>query len=105
MYFHLYFIIFTTLEDGGWSSWEEWSSCSVSCGVGVHSRSRSCTNPAPLGGGKDCSGNNIESSTCDAGICAGKCSVAFLRNLFWVFFSIHVVNMLTCSRNGFLQNI
>lgn len=59
-----------TFEDGGWSSWEEWSSCSVSCGVGVHSRSRSCTNPAPLGGGKDCSGNNIESSTCDAGICA-----------------------------------
>lgn len=69
--FYLYFIIFTTLEDGGWSSWEEWSSCSVSCGVGVHSRSRTCSNPAPLGGGKDCSGNSIESSNCDAGICAG----------------------------------
>lgn len=77
IYIHLEFIISTTLADGGWSSWEAWSSCSVSCGVGVQSRSRKCSNPAPYGGGKDCSGNSIESSTCDAGICVGECSVVF----------------------------
>lgn len=77
IYFHHDFIFSTIIADGGWSSWEAWSSCSVSCGVGVQSRSRRCSNPAPYGGGKDCSGNSIESSTCDAGICVGKCSVVF----------------------------
>lgn len=77
IYFHHDFIFSTIIADGGWSSWEAWSSCSVSCGVGVQSRSRRCSNPAPYGGGKDCSGNSIESSTCDAGICVGECSVVF----------------------------
>jgi len=39
------------LVNGGWSSW---SACSVSCGVGV--LTRTCTNPAPACGGAGCSG-------------------------------------------------
>lgn len=50
-----------------------------------------------FGGGKDCFGNDIELSICDVGICVGKCLVVFLRNLFWCFFFIYVVNMLICS--------
>lgn len=31
--------------DGGWSGWSAWSVCSRSCGVGVQSAERQCTQP------------------------------------------------------------
>ncbi|KAI8487892.1 hypothetical protein Bbelb_343400 [Branchiostoma belcheri] len=55
--------------DGGWSSWGEWSSCSVTCGYGSQSRSRTCTNPAPAYGGADCAGSAQETRQCNAGSC------------------------------------
>ncbi|XP_078333125.1 SCO-spondin-like isoform X2 [Crassostrea virginica] len=60
----------TTVVNGGWSSWTSWGSCSVSCWNGIQTRSRSCSNPAPANGGHSCSGDNVESKTCTAGICA-----------------------------------
>ncbi|KAK3601709.1 hypothetical protein CHS0354_016068, partial [Potamilus streckersoni] len=53
--------------DGRWSDWSTWqnlSSCNVTCGGGVKSiaRSRSCTNPTPQNGGSECNGTLIESS-------------------------------------------
>lgn len=55
--------------DGAWSEWSPWS-CGSSCGVsGVKLRSRTCINPQPLNGGKDCAGESYEviEETCDTG--------------------------------------
>ncbi|XP_002157334.1 coadhesin [Hydra vulgaris] len=53
--------------DGGFSEWSEWSLCSESCGKGLNKRERSCNNPSPSNGGKDCSshGSNTESRECE----------------------------------------
>ncbi|XP_052807330.1 semaphorin-5B-like isoform X6 [Mya arenaria] len=40
--------------NGGWGLWLDWSTCSVSCGGGVRSRSRSCNDPTPVGEGRLC---------------------------------------------------
>ncbi|XP_018496375.1 netrin receptor UNC5C [Galendromus occidentalis] len=50
--------------NGSWSPWGAWSECSSKCGRGHRSRTRSCTNPPPRNGGKDCYGNYIEKSEC-----------------------------------------
>ncbi|XP_071171034.1 SCO-spondin-like [Mytilus edulis] len=50
--------------NGNWASWTTWTSCSLSCGSGISSRSRACSNPAPANNGLDCSGSGSESKTC-----------------------------------------
>ena len=42
--------------DGGYSEWSNWSECSKPCDIGVMSRSRTCTNPEPSFGGRNCTG-------------------------------------------------
>ena len=55
--------------NGGWSYFGGWSQCSVSCGRGTRSRSRSCTNPAPVYGGANCQGQNMLSEYCNTQPC------------------------------------
>nr|AKN21725.1 PKD1L-2 [Schmidtea mediterranea] len=51
--------------NGNWSSWNTWSSCSVSCGSnGIMQRSRLCNNPAPSNAGQDCSGLSTDTQSC-----------------------------------------
>jgi len=57
--------------DGNWGDWSSWSACSVTCGSGSKSRSRSCDNPAPVLGGKDCSGDAAQQVDCNDGVCPG----------------------------------
>ncbi|XP_035688793.1 SCO-spondin-like [Branchiostoma floridae] len=54
--------------DGGWSNWGSWSGCSVTCGVGTRTRSRPCTNPAPVNGGANCVGQAQQTEPCSAGV-------------------------------------
>jgi len=56
--------------DGGWSAYSAWSSCSKPCGGGEQSRTRTCTNPAPQHGGKDCVGDAKETRKCNESPCA-----------------------------------
>jgi hypothetical protein len=52
------------LVHGEWSDWGNWSSCSVSCGEGRQLRFRSCTNPKPQHGGRDCRGPREDQRAC-----------------------------------------
>ncbi|CAH1774414.1 unnamed protein product [Owenia fusiformis] len=52
--------------DGAWTAWSAWSSCISECGEGQSERRRSCTNPAPSGGGNTCSGESQESRKCES---------------------------------------
>ncbi|KAI2651405.1 Complement component C7 [Labeo rohita] len=47
--------------EGVWSCWSAWSSCSR----GQKSRTRSCNNPAPRNGGRNCIGETIERKSCE----------------------------------------
>ncbi|XP_052813147.1 semaphorin-5A-like [Mya arenaria] len=51
--------------DGQWALWSTWSTCSGSCGDGVETRNRSCSDPAPAYGGKVCPGHDIETNPCN----------------------------------------
>ena len=66
--------------DGGLSTWSSWSQCTLSCNGGTRSRTRSCTNPAPAGNGKDCSalGDKLETESCNDNPCKG-----LYVNYFW----------------------
>ncbi|XP_031556838.1 uncharacterized protein LOC116293537, partial [Actinia tenebrosa] len=55
--------------DGNWSDWGPYGDCSVSCGNGVQTRSRNCTNPKPQGGGKKCEGEATSSQACNTNPC------------------------------------
>ncbi|KAL4223330.1 hypothetical protein ACF0H5_016801 [Mactra antiquata] len=55
--------------NGGWTTWTDWSGCSVTCGAGLERRSRDCSNPPPGPGGKDCVGNNDDMKICMETIC------------------------------------
>ncbi|KAM9839429.1 LOW QUALITY PROTEIN: SCO-spondin [Aulostomus maculatus] len=56
--------------DGGLSPWGPWSPCSLSCGgLGLKTRSRGCTQPAPAHGGRGCQGPYLETNYCQVPDC------------------------------------
>lgn len=55
--------------DGGWSDWTDWSQCSVSCGGGTQTRTRTCSNPMPMFGGADCQGDSLQTQACNVDPC------------------------------------
>lgn len=69
----LYFTCFISV-DGNYSEWSEFMQCSVTCGKGVQTRSRSCINPPPQHGGKNCSafGPPVETKECNLKECPSK---------------------------------
>ncbi|EDO35765.1 predicted protein, partial [Nematostella vectensis] len=58
--------------NGGWSDFSKWSSCTKSCGGGIMSRTRTCTNPKPANGGQECKGDETETKACGTKKCEGR---------------------------------
>ena len=63
-------VLFLVAIDGGYTEWSE-SECSVTCGEGTKILTRTCTNPSPSCGGKNCSelGPDLTTIPCDEGEC------------------------------------
>ncbi|XP_047126186.1 uncharacterized protein LOC101238552 isoform X2 [Hydra vulgaris] len=64
--------IYTTVQpvvNGNWASWESWSVCSRSCGVGIRIRARDCSNPRPGPKGTPCNGGSFEYEPCNTETC------------------------------------
>ena len=56
--------------DGGVGTWSSWTPCSKLCGGGSQSRERSCDNPTPKNGGKDCDASQLkETNRCNTEEC------------------------------------
>ncbi|KAI6654174.1 Coadhesin [Oopsacas minuta] len=55
--------------DGMWGEWNDWSSCTATCGDGTITRNRECNNPAPSHGGVDCVGMNTSVQSCNERNC------------------------------------
>ncbi|XP_069121387.1 uncharacterized protein [Argopecten irradians] len=56
-------------RDGGVSTWQPWSLCSVTCGGGTRTRSRTCDNPLPIDPGTGCSETLDDSKDCFTNAC------------------------------------
>ena len=59
------------LVDGGMSQWSDFTDCSEKCGVGSQERQRTCTNPPPSFGGKQCGGEFLQVQECKIKDCPG----------------------------------
>jgi hypothetical protein len=56
-------------QHGNWGSYGNWGSCSQTCGPGTQTRTRTCSNPAPMHGGNQCTGSGAESRSCTVKSC------------------------------------
>ena len=71
-YTHHFTNVFVQLHyavHGGWSSWLEVTSCSVSCGGGTKVLVRECNEPVPAHGGNDCDGVPYKVESCNTCPC------------------------------------
>ncbi|XP_019124378.1 properdin [Larimichthys crocea] len=50
--------------DGSWGSWSPYSSCPVTCGVGLQVSNRRCDSPAPIHAGLPCPGEGRRTTIC-----------------------------------------
>ncbi|XP_060583745.1 coadhesin-like isoform X2 [Ruditapes philippinarum] len=58
-------------SDGGWAVWTSWGNCNVTCGRGVQTRTRTCSNPSPSSLGQYCKGDSLQVKTCETRSCTG----------------------------------
>ncbi|CAH8874719.1 unnamed protein product [Trichobilharzia szidati] len=93
---------------GDWSNWSSWSACSRTCGVGLQSRERECTQPQPQFGGRLCRGSAKEIRTCEvqkrgsSGFCP---ETDITQNPTWSEWSSWSECEPDCSPNGQISEV
>jgi hypothetical protein len=60
----------STLVNGIWQLWSDWSERSVTCGGGISNRNRTCD--GPYHGGLDCMGDMEQDRVCNTNLCPSK---------------------------------
>ena len=60
---------YNTLSEGHWSNWGTWSSCSVTCGIGLLHRHRSCNSTSSSENGHNCLGESHDVDICIVAAC------------------------------------
>merc|ERR1712055_558732 len=55
--------------NGGWSAWSQYTKCSKTCATGYQYLKRTCNNPAPANGGKNCAGSWYIYTKCNTQAC------------------------------------
>ena len=83
--------VFPCFADGGWSNYTV-RPCSKTCGVGVAVFIRTCSEPAPLYGGKSCVGSTTKFEACKQADCV-------IGNFFKQHLSIYLLSFFSkfCS--------
>lgn len=91
-------IVFTAMfVDGEWSSWTNYSSCSVSMGHGVRHRTRNCNNPKPCGLlAEPCQGTNYTEIECEG---FSHFTLKFRYQYLWFAFMPFYLTMQHCIEN------
>ena len=74
-------ILNNNLVNGRYTEWSRWGDCSATCGGGELTKTRTCTDPAPANGGKDCVGVASLSQACNKHACQGISQILLLKNL------------------------
>ena len=65
------------LVHGGLTSWSLWTFCNKPCGNGTSERRRSCTNPIPMYGGRNCIGETLQLNECNTQPCIREFKTTF----------------------------
>ena len=61
------------LVNGGWTAWVAWAqACDGNTNDFEQTRTRTCTNPTPSGGGTQCPNGNTETQTCSGEFLRGN---------------------------------
>jgi len=71
-------LCYLILVIGIWTQWNKWSSCTVTCGSGSRTRSRTCSNLTQQYRGTQCTGADIHTSFCNNQLCPGTLSDIYL---------------------------
>ena len=65
--------------NGGWGTWNTWSSCSVTYGSGQRTTRRFCDNPPPSRDGSNCSGDSRWEKSYNTTSCPGEALYTTVR--------------------------
>lgn len=63
--------------DGNWGPWGSYGECSVTCGKGKQTKTRSCNDPTPENNGTPCYGLRTSTRCCTMEACKSETSLKF----------------------------